>query len=219
MDATTKTTRLLGAVTLSLLAACGGATSSKGGGAGAAAIEGTVVGAGAQALSVAVPGGPSTVTDAKGAFLLADVPAGASSLRLSGAGVDASLSIAAMLAGEYRQVTIAVTRTSASERCERTGTEFHGPIEVVDGTNRTITVAGRLVTFTDATVVRSGRDAAAFTDLQVGQLVEVRGALQADGTVAALLVEIRPDPGPGDAPSVASHQAAPSSRLAASTTR
>ncbi|MFO0584554.1 MAG: DUF5666 domain-containing protein [Anaeromyxobacter sp.] len=197
----TNTFKAIGAVALLALAACGGGATTKtapqkSGG----AIEGTVLGAGGQALTVQVAGGPSTTTDAAGAFALDGVPAGANELRFSGGGVNASLGIAAILAGEYRQVTVSLTGATASERCERTGTEFHGPIEAVDATKNTITVAGRTIAITDATVVRKGDAVAAFGDLAVGQLVEVEGTLQADGTVVAQRVEIRPVPGPGDAP-------------------
>jgi hypothetical protein len=168
-------------IVLLLLAGCGS-------GAGVprltgAIIEGKLVNS-SHALRVNVPGtSVSTTPDASGSFLLAQVPEGAVSLRFSGSGSDAMLSIQPVVRGEYRRLRVTVSGTKAQEESERTETEFEGQVTAIDG--MTLTVAGRTITATSATLVREKGSTVAFDALKIGSSVEVEGSLQADGSVLA----------------------------------
>jgi hypothetical protein len=187
-------------VALALFAAgCGSASLAPKSG-GSATIEGNVAGS-SQALRVEVPGtAVSTTTDANGAFLLTDVPEGSAFLRFSGGGNDATLAIQALVSSEYRRITVSVSGNQCQEHSEQTESEFKGPVTAISG--QTLTVEGRQVSVTDQTKIVKGGVAAALADITVGTPVEVRGSLQADGTVVALFIGIGGgddhNPGPGD---------------------
>lgn len=79
--------------------------------------------------------------------------------------------------------------------------EFTGPLTAMGGLQpgATLTVAGRMVRTTAATVVRRSGNVVAFDVLGVGQTVEVKGTSQADGSVLATRITIE-DLGPTPAP-------------------
>ncbi len=170
---------------LLLLAACAGSSQSAPPASGAT-IEGTVTGA--NALTVAVPGTALTTTSsASGSFVLIGVPAGTKALRFSGASTDATLQITATVASEDRVLAVTVSGHDAQEEHEQTGSEFHGKVDAV--TPPTLSVAGRVVTTNASTRIHRGDTAIALADIKAGDLVEVRGALQTDGSVLAADVE------------------------------
>lgn len=170
----------------SLLAACAGGTTTT---TGSATLEGAVTGAAAANLLVEVPGTPTaTHTDAKGGFVLLDVPPGATQLHFKGAGTDATLSIAKVLEQEHRRVSVTVDGGSAREHHEQSESEFKGKVESISAPN--LTVAGRTVVTSAATTITRKGAAIALADLQIGDLVEVEGALQHDGSVAARSIHV-----------------------------
>ena len=185
-----KLTRIPFAFLIAALAACSGGTAttnSTGSSSGAATIDGRVSGA-TSALRVEVAGTTSaTTTDSSGAFALVGVPAGASALHFTGGSTDATLSIEALISSEHRTVSVVVSGNSAKEQHEQTGSEFHGKVDAIAAPN--LTVAGRTVVTSSATKFEKSGAAAAFTDLKLGDQVEVHGALQADGTVVASAIE------------------------------
>ena len=181
--------RSLTVVALLAAVACGSDNRTSSTPTNSSTIEGSVAGAGSSALKVAVPGSSvSTTTDAKGAFVLTDVPTGAAFLHFTGAGTDTTLAVAAVVDSEYRRVSVTLTNGQASEQHEQSESEFRGTITAIAG--QTLTIAGRTVTVTDATLYNKGPAAAALTDLSVGLVVEVNGALQADGSVVARRISI-----------------------------
>lgn len=146
-------------------------------------------------MLVEVPGGiGATITDATGAFVLLDVPEGTSSLRVSGGSANATLRIRAIVSTEYRRMTVSVSGGVADESGEQTETEFHGTIDAIDAAANMVTIgngtASRKVMVTDATVIKEKGAVVGFDALARGQRVEVRGTLQADGTVAARGIRI-----------------------------
>lgn len=152
-------------------------------------IEGSVAGAGAASLRVAVPGtSAATTTDANGAFVLTDVPTGSAFLHFTGASTDTTLAVAAVIDAEYRRVSVTLTAGQASEQHEQSESEFRGAVTAIVGS--TLTIAGRTVTVTDATTYNKGAAVAARADITVGLIVEVNGALQADGSVVARRISI-----------------------------
>jgi hypothetical protein len=174
-----------------LVAACGMSSdpnsmpAANGGG----VVQGTVVGTGSQNLQVGMQSmGAATTTGAGGAFLLTDVPQGASTLQFSGGGHNAVLTMAPMVSGEFRHMTVSVSGNDAMEESEQTETEFEGTVTAING--MVLTVAGRQVAVTDATTIRKDDAAATFTDLTVDTPVEVEGTLNADGTVTASEIRV-----------------------------
>jgi hypothetical protein len=188
------TTRWLSTLTLALLAtACGMATdpmsSPSGGGNGSGVIQGATVGTGSQNMQVGVASmGAATTTGANNAFLLTDVPKGTTTLQFSGGGHNAVMSMAPMVSGEFRHMTVSISGNKATEESEQTETEFEGTVDAIDGA--VLTVAGRKVAVTDATMIRRGGAAATFGDLMLGTRVEIEGTLNADGTVTASEIRI-----------------------------
>jgi hypothetical protein len=71
--------------------------------------------------------------------------------------------------------------------------QFLGAITAILGSN--LIVAGRTVQTIASTLVQRGGDPVSFARLQVGQVVEVRGSLQPDGSVLANSITIVEDPG------------------------
>jgi hypothetical protein len=163
-----------------------------------ATLEGTVLTTSPANLSVNVPGTASAArTDASGHFALIHVPAGAAALHFSGTGVDATLPIAALSEGEHRSIRVEVSGHDAREHHEESEAELRGAIESIAAP--AFVVAGRTVNTTTGTVFQKKGAAIAFADLNVGDNVEVEGALQADGTLLARSVRVEDAPEPADA--------------------
>jgi uncharacterized protein DUF5666 len=185
--------RWLSTLTLALLAtACGMATdpmSSPGGGSGSGVIQGAVVGAGSQNMQVGVSSmSAATTSGASNTFLLTGVPKGAAALRFSGGGHNAVMTMAPMISGEFRHMTVNVSGDDATEESEQTETEFEGTVDAIDGA--VLTVAGRMVAVSDATMISKGGAAATLGDLTLGTPVEIEGTLNADGSVTASEIRI-----------------------------
>jgi hypothetical protein len=156
---------------------------------GGGVIQGAVIGAGSQNVQVGAPGMDAATTTSTGsAFLLTDVPKGATMLQFNGGGHNAVLTMAPMVSGEFRHMTVSVSGNDATEESEQTETEFEGTVDAIDGT--VLTVAGRTVAVTDATMIRKDGVAATVADLMVGTPVEVEGTLNADSTVTASEIRI-----------------------------
>ena len=180
-------------VGLLLLAGCGSGTAAPQ--MAGATIQGKLLNA-SQALRVEVPGTSISATPgASGSFLLAHVPAGATALRFTGPGTDATLAIERVVRNEYRRLRVTLSGNQAQEECERTETEFHGQVTAINGT--TLTVGDRTVTVTDATVIRQNGATVALGAIAIGSFVEIDGALQADGTVLARRISIEDEHGAG----------------------
>ncbi len=181
----------LGVLVLLLLAAACGSRDPTGmpPPAGSGVIQGAMTGTGSQNLQVGVQSmGAAAITSAGGAFLLTGVPQGASRLQFSGAGHHAVLTMAPVVPGEFRHMSVSVSGDNATEENEQTETEFEGTVDAIDG--MVLTVAGRMVAVTDATTIKKEHAAATFTDLMLGTPVEVEGTLNADGTVTAREIRI-----------------------------
>jgi hypothetical protein len=165
---------------LSLVVACSGSSSST---ANKANVEGSVTSS--TALKVSVPGSSqSATTDASGNFALIGVPSGATSLHFTGTGVDATLPIVALMAGEDRHIAASVSGNTADDHPERDGSRFTGTVQSI--TAPTLTISGVTVTTTSATAFTSNAGTAITLDsIAIGDFVEVEGAPQADGSVIA----------------------------------
>src|SRR5690349_77997 len=178
--------RSLAAMAIALFAAaCGmGDMPSNGNG----VIQGSMTGT-AQSTRVGVQSmGAMTSSGAGGSFLITGVPAGTRQLQFSGGGRNAMLAVAPTVPGEFRHLSVSMSGGTVAEENEQTETEFQGKVTAVNGA--VLTIAGRRVAVTDATVIRNEGAAAALADLTVGTPVEVEGTLNADGTVTATEIEI-----------------------------
>jgi len=70
--------------------------------------------------------------------------------------------------------------------------EFRGAIDKILGLN--LTVAGKTVRTNTNTRFEIGERKATFANLALGQVIEIKGALQADGSILAASIEIEPSP-------------------------
>jgi ribosomal protein L21E len=163
------------------------------GSADSAALQGTIDGATA-ALTLSVPGSAAQATsDAAGGFVLLGVSAGSSAITVSDGASSFTLPIQPLLGGETRTLALSFSAAGPAEIQARRGTAFGGTIQSLSP----LTVAGRTITVTSATELEKGEAAITQADLKVGDTVEIRGALQADGSVVASEIEVFVAPPPG----------------------
>ncbi len=180
-----------------------------------ASIEGTVhVGStsGVQALAansgvkVTVQGtGSSTITDGSGRFTLRGLPSGSLTLRFEAPGVDARLEVSGLQDGQVLSVTVRLEGNHASlispapqatpspdpTPSPDQETEFRGRIESLGSS--TLVVAGQTVRTDGNTRIRRRGDPISFSDLKVGQTVEVEGHRLSDGSLLAEKITVEDD--------------------------
>jgi hypothetical protein len=198
-----------------LSSACGGhggsptSPSTSTASASAATISGTVQGAGASAMLAASTGAAltgvtvtvvgtsiSSGVDAAGRFALLNVPPGNVQLRISGGGVDATVSLTLVQAAQTIEVVVTVSGSTASVDSElRNGggeSELEGRVESLPPTMAALTfkAAGRTVMTDGTTQFVDGGSARTFADLRVGMRVHVKGRMSGD-TFTASLVQLQ----------------------------
>jgi hypothetical protein len=140
-----------------------------------------------------------TTTDDRGQFELRGVPSGRVSLRFEASGIDARLEIESLSEGQSLNVNVHLSSSGAfvaETEDHRNETTIRGAIQAIAGSR--LTVLGRTVA-TDGLTQFLGRDNAAsrLADLRVGQVVEVEGTSQADGSLYAR--KVKQEDGVGDA--------------------
>jgi len=146
----------------------------------------------------------TTSTDGQGRFLLTGVPSGTVVLAFHGEGIEGQIE----LAGLSEQVEITITvhvsgggvvldgRTDHDDDSDSDGEDdsevgFEGTVDSVGGD--ALVVDGRIVSVDASTrILRAGCEVA-LDDLQPGDLVEVDGVLQDDGSVLAKKIEVEVD--------------------------
>jgi hypothetical protein len=156
------------------------------GGSGLASTTGSSAGGG---LTVTIAGtGNTAPVDSTGSFTLTNVPEGTVTLEFKGPGVSATITITV---NAQDQIQIAVTingntaHVESQHRSGRNRAEVEGRITAVDAAARTIRVAGTLISVPATATIRHGSQALQFTDLAVGNEVEVKGALEGTTFVAS----------------------------------
>ena len=193
----------LAALILSSLA-CG--TSDSTGPSAMATIEGTVnpgtaaAGPDARALAAASNGatitvsvvgtGLSTTTDASGSFVITGVPSGSVTLRFQGSGIDATLQISGIEAGQTLTITVRVSGSSAvldgppgaRQQCAASGAKAEIEGEITAATASSITVfqqgavkGSYVCQVSSATRIRKGNTTFTLSQLQLGSRVHVSG--------------------------------------------
>ncbi len=143
------------------------------------------VGSASDPLKVQVVGTQlEAVVNAAGQFTLGNVPPGQVTLRFTGGGVDALVTISQVGAGETITITVVVLGSSAVVESEvRQGSagsseeQIEGRIEALPPAVAagTLVVAGRTITTDTSTIIRQGDATRSFADLAVGQRVHVKG--------------------------------------------
>jgi hypothetical protein len=145
------------------------------------------------AMAAQVVGTPiSSLVSTGGGFTLEGVPPGPVQLRFVGSGVDASVALSPVKAGDVVSLLVGVAGATATVQSESRNAggkvELEGRIESLPPTqaDNTLVVDGRTVTTTPGvTTIRDGNNAArSFADLAVGQRVHVKGTLGVDSVVA-----------------------------------
>ena len=147
-------------------------------------------------MAAQVVGTPiSSLVGTGGGFTLEGVPPGPVQLRFVGSGVDASVALSPVQAGDVVSVLVGVSGATATIQSESRNAggqvELEGRIESLPPTqpDGTLIVAGRTVTTTAQTAIRDGNNAPKlFADLVVGQRVHVKGTLGVDAIVAASIL-------------------------------
>lgn len=163
------------------------------GAASAAAAGGVRALAVASGVRVSVVGSTlATTTDGSGQFEIRGVPAGRAQLRFEAPGIDARLEIEGLAQGQSLNVNVHLSSAGAflaETEDHRNETTLRGKLEAIAGAR--LTVASRPVQ-TDGLTEILGRANArlSLAELRVGQLLEVEGTNQADGTLYARKVKL-----------------------------
>jgi Domain of unknown function (DUF5666) len=163
-----------------------------GGNTGSATITGTLASVNSVATDVrAVTAGMTVAVGVRGTgisaivspgatFVLNNVPAGMVELQFTGPGIDASAAIADVLDEEEIRVVVSVNGSRAEVRITDRDRHKSGKAVEIEGlitsiNASTLVVNGTTINVPADAVVRHGNQRLTFTDLKVGQRVEVRG--------------------------------------------
>lgn len=167
---------------------------------GSATLQGSISTAGGSAapgiLATIAGSKLSTRSDTAGQFSLQGADDGPATLRLSGPGLNASITVPRLHENLIVRVSVRLSDDGSAELENEPEAELSGSIDSVKAPD--LVVSGQTV-HTDAhTGFRIAGVAAALADLKAGEQVEVEGAEQADGSVLAREIKIE---GAGDAAS------------------
>jgi hypothetical protein len=136
----------------------------------------------------------SSPTDTSGHFELKDVPSGTVHLRFTGVSVNAGMAIAAVTENERIQVAVVVSGSTATLiTIERTAlasadAEVEGAVSNVSGScpSLTFVVSGKTIMTTASTQFKDSTCGS----IAAGRRVEVKGTVQANGTILATRLEL-----------------------------
>jgi len=170
-------------------AASSGATiSGRVSGPSVAPIAATAFGAmEARGVTITVVGtGISTTADSQGQFTLNNVPAGTVQLNISAAGSSATVTISGVGPNDRVEITVTVNGSNARvdsehhSKPDENKREFQGRITSIDAAGRAFRMSDMTVKVPASAAIHHGTRTLQFTDLKVGDHVEVRGTK--DGT-------------------------------------
>lgn len=170
-----------------------------------ATIQGTVLGGSVSARSADSTGGGMTVTvvgtnitvsvSLTGQFTITGVPAGDIQLKFHGVSGDATITVSQVAQGDTITLTVTITGTTATAetetRTDQSGMmQVEGRIEAIDTTAKTITVAGKVISYANATMRHGSTVYPSLDQTCVGWRVHVAGTPAANG-VTANTIEIQ----------------------------
>lgn len=124
--------------------------------------------------------GVSTTIDGNGSFTLTDVPPGTVTLRFHGRGADATLTISGIEEDDHLQIAVTLNGNSArldsrQNAANNRGVQVNGRIDSIDAGARTLRAAGETVLVQQSTFIRHGNRTFSFSDLRVGDHIQVKG--------------------------------------------
>jgi hypothetical protein len=131
--------------------------------------------------------------DVAGRFTLANVPAGAVQLQLTGAGANATVALSPVAAQQTVEVVLAVSGSTASVESEiRSGAgeaQLEGRVESLPPTMPSLTfkAAGRAVKTDASTRFVDGSQSRSFSDLRIGMRIHAKGSIAVDSFTASVV--------------------------------
>jgi hypothetical protein len=185
-------TRLAALLCLVFVAATAAAPSGSG-----VTIIGQVAGVSATgpapaSLSVSVVGtNISTAVQADGRFILANVPAGTTSLRFTGRQTDAAVTLRNLTEGQQVQLVVSISGSSASIESEERSSaggdqvELQGAIASIDAANRLLVINDITVSVPESATIRRLDETVPFDELEVDERVAITGHTQGVMVVAS----------------------------------
>jgi hypothetical protein len=129
------------------------------------------------AVTVSIVGtGISTTADNQGVFTLNNVPTGTLQLNFTGPGANAMVTLAGVGPGDRVQIAVTVNGNSAHVDSEHHNNgELSTRITSIDNGAKTFQAGTWTIKTTGSTVIRHGSKTVQFSDLRVGDHVQVRG--------------------------------------------
>jgi Domain of unknown function (DUF5666) len=151
-------------------------------------------------VTISVVGtGISTNADNQGQFTLNDVPSGTVVLNFSGPGSNATVTLQGVGPGDRVQITVTVNGNSAHVDSEHHNNgEISARISSIDSGNKAFQAGNWTIKMTGSTVIRHGSKTLQFSDLKVGDHVQVRGTRDGS-TVTATEIKVEQNGQGGDA--------------------
>ena len=142
-------------------------------------------------VTISVVGtGISTNADNQGQFTLNDVPAGTVVLNFSAPGANATATLQGVGPGDRVQITVTVNGNNAHIDSEHHNNgEISTRISSIDSGNKSFQAGNWTIKTTDSTVIRHGSKTVPFSDLKVGDHVQVRGTRDGS-TVTATEIKV-----------------------------
>ena len=141
----------------------------------------------------------TTQVDGAGQFTLTGVPPGTVQLKFSGSGIDATVTLTGVAADDRIEIDITLHGNRARLDSDRrssssNGVEVQGPITGLTLAARSLQVAGQTVMVPATAIIRRGGTTLQFTDLKMGDHIQVKGT-RVGSTVTAneVKVEARDD--------------------------
>ena len=151
-------------------------------------------------VTISVVGtGISTNADNQGQFTLDNVPAGTVVLNFSAPNSNATVTLQGVGAGDRVQITVTVNGNNAHIDSEHHNNgEISARITSIDSGNSSVQAGNLTIKTTSSTVIRHGSKTVAFSDLKMGDHVQVRGTRDGS-TVTASEIKVEQAGQGGDA--------------------
>jgi len=150
-------------------------------------------------VTISVVGtGISTNADNQGQFTLDNVPSGTVVLNFSAPGANATATLQGVGANDRVQITVTVNGNNAHIDSEHHNNgEISASITSIDSGNKSFQAGNWTIKTTGSTVIRHGSKTVQFSDLKVGDHVQVRGTRDAS-TVTATEIKVEQQGQGGD---------------------